>query len=104
MHKPENKTHKILWDFDMQTDPSFLARRTNLVLINFVLINQKKRICELVESVILTKVGKNTKTCYRNEKVMKHEGAGANNRSLFLWNILHEFWKKTWWIGERTDR
>ena len=38
MHKPEfileNGTHKILWDFEIQTNHSILARRPDLVLIN----------------------------------------------------------------------
>ena len=38
MHKPEslleNEMHKILWDFDIQTDPFIQARRSDLVVIN----------------------------------------------------------------------
>ena len=38
MHKPEsileNKTHKILWDFEIQTDHAIPARRLDQVLIN----------------------------------------------------------------------
>ena len=38
MHKPEflieNETHKILWNFDIQTDPQILTRKLNLGLIN----------------------------------------------------------------------
>ena len=38
MHKPEsvleNETHKILWDFEIQTDHLIPARRPDLVLIN----------------------------------------------------------------------
>ena len=37
MHKSEsfqeNETHKILWDFEIQSDPPILARRSELVLI-----------------------------------------------------------------------
>ena len=38
MHKPEsiqeNETHKILRDFEIETDHRILARRPDLVLIN----------------------------------------------------------------------
>ena len=38
MHNPasvlENDTHKVLWDFDIQTDDLILARRPNLIVIN----------------------------------------------------------------------
>ena len=38
MHKPEsvleNETHKIFWDFEIQTDHLIAARRLNLVIVN----------------------------------------------------------------------
>ena len=38
MHKPapvlENDTHKLLWDFDVNTNPLVSARRPNLIIIN----------------------------------------------------------------------
>ena len=38
MHKPgsvlENDTHKLLWDFDIQTDHLISARRPDLIIIN----------------------------------------------------------------------
>ena len=38
MHNPapvlENDTHKLLWDFDIQTDPLISARRPDLIIIN----------------------------------------------------------------------
>ena len=37
MHKPEcvqeKKKHKILWDFEIQTDPNFPTRRSDQVII-----------------------------------------------------------------------
>ena len=42
MHDPasvlENETHKLLWDFEIQTDPLISARRPDLIIIN----NKKK--------------------------------------------------------------
>ena len=38
MHNPafvlENDTHKLLWDFNIQTDPLIPARRPDLIIIN----------------------------------------------------------------------
>ena len=43
MHNPapvlENKTHKLLWDFDIQTDHLIPTRRPDIIVIN----NNKKR-------------------------------------------------------------
>ena len=51
MHKPEsvleNETHKILWDFEIQTDHQIPARRPDLVMIN-----KKERICHLVDFAV----------------------------------------------------
>ena len=51
MHEPEsvleNETHNILWDFEIKTDHLIPARRPYLVLIN-----KKKRICQLVDFAI----------------------------------------------------
>ena len=48
MHKPEslqeNETHKILWDFEIQTDCQIFTKRPDPVLIN-----KKKRTCHLVD-------------------------------------------------------
>ena len=37
MHNPalvlENDTHKLLWDFDIQTDPLISVRRSDLIII-----------------------------------------------------------------------
>ena len=48
MHNPEpvleNDTHKLLWDFEIQTDPQILARRSDLIIIN-----KKKKICKIVD-------------------------------------------------------
>ena len=43
MHNPksvlENETHKLLWDFEIQTDHLILARRSGLEIVN----NKKKK-------------------------------------------------------------
>ena len=47
MHKPESvlkkRTHKILWDFEMQTDHLIAARKPNMVIINQKKKKKKKK-------------------------------------------------------------
>ena len=48
MHNPapvlENNTHKLRWDFNIQTDHLILGRKPDLIVIN-----KKKRICKIVD-------------------------------------------------------
>ena len=50
MHNPapvrENDTHKLLWDFNIQTDQLIPARWPDLIIIN-----KKKRICKIVDKL-----------------------------------------------------
>ena len=43
-------THKLLWDFDIQTEDLISARRPDLIIINN---NNKKSTCRIVDSVVL---------------------------------------------------
>ena len=51
MHKPapvlENDSHKLLWDFNIQTDHLIPARRLDLIIIN-----KRKRICKIVDFAV----------------------------------------------------
>ena len=53
MHNPapvlENDTHKLLWDFNIQTDHLIPARRPGLIIINN---KKKKKICKIVDSAV----------------------------------------------------
>ena len=44
----ENDTHKLQWDFDIQTDKLILARRHNLILIK----KKKKRTCKFADFAV----------------------------------------------------
>ena len=44
----ENDTHKLLWDFDIQTDHLISTRRPNLIIIN-----KKGRTCKIVDFAFL---------------------------------------------------
>ena len=43
----ENDTHKLLWDFDIQTDHVISARRPD-----FIIINKIKKICKIVDFAV----------------------------------------------------
>ena len=51
MHKPapdlENDTHKLVWDFNIQTDPLIWARGPDLIIMG-----KKKRICKIVKFAV----------------------------------------------------
>ena len=51
MHNPapvlENDSHKLLWDFNIQTDHLIPTRRPDLILIN-----KRKRICKIVDFAV----------------------------------------------------
>ena len=71
-HKPEsvleNRTIKILWDLEIQTDSQILSRRAELELIN-----KKERTCHLVNFAVPVYHRKriNTKTETLNRELKK---------------------------------
>ena len=62
MHNPafvlENDTHKLPWDFNIQTDHLIPARRPDLIIIN-----KKKRICKIVDYAVPADYRINLKEC-----------------------------------------
>ena len=44
----ENDSHKLLWDFEIQTDHLIQVRRPDLIIIN----TKKKRICKSVDFTV----------------------------------------------------
>ena len=52
MHNPapvlENDTHKLLWDFNVQTDHLIPATKPDQIIIN----NKKKRTCKIVDFAV----------------------------------------------------
>ena len=59
----ENDTHKLLWDFNIQTDNLIPARRPNLN-------NKKKRICKIVDFVVPADHRINLKECEKKDKYL----------------------------------
>ena len=71
MHNPtpvlENDTHKLLWDFNIQTDHLIPARRPNLTIINK---KKKKRICKIVDFAVSADHRINLKECEKKDKYL----------------------------------
>ena len=69
MHNPapvlENDTHKLLWDFDIQTDHLISARRPD-----FIIINRNKKICKIVEFAVLADNRIKLKECEKRDKYL----------------------------------
>ena len=69
MHNPapvlENDIHKLLWDFNIQTDHLILARKPDLIIIN-----KKKRICETVVFVVTVDHRINLEECKKKDKYL----------------------------------
>ena len=68
MHNPtavlKNATHKLLWDFDNQTEHLISARRPDLIIIN------KKYISKIVDFAILADHKIKLKGCEKKEKYL----------------------------------
>ena len=82
MHKTksvqENRKHKILSDFKIQTDPLVPAGRLDLVIVN----KKKDRTNRIVDFAVLAHCNENQRKrkekqvlrpCLRTFKIMKHE-------------------------------
>ena len=68
MHNPapvlENDTHKLLWDFDIQTDQVISTRRPDLIIIN----KKKKKICKIVDFAVPADHRIKLKECEKQDK------------------------------------
>ena len=60
----ENNTHK-LWDFDIHTDHQISARR-----LDRIIINNKKRICKIVDFAVLADHRIKLKECEEKDKYL----------------------------------
>ena len=67
MHNPvpvrENDSHKLLWDFNIQTDPLISSRRPDLIIIN-----KRKRICKVVDFAVTADHRINLKESEKKDK------------------------------------
>ena len=88
----ENDTHKLLWDFDIQTGHLISARRPGLIVIN-----KKKRTCKIVDFAVpayhritLNKCEKKDKYLdlareLKKKQTMEHEGDDYINWNWCFW-------------------
>ena len=71
MHNPapvlENDTHKLLWDFDIQTDHLISARRQDLITINK---KKRKKICKIVNFAVPADHRIKLKECEKRDKYL----------------------------------
>ena len=69
MHNPapvlEKDTHKLLWDFNIQTDNPISARRPDLIIIN-----KKKRTCKIVDYAVPADHRINQMECEKKNKYL----------------------------------
>ena len=61
----ENNTHKLLSDFDIQTDHRISTRRPNLIIIN-----KKKRNCKIVDFAVPADHRIKLKECEKKNKYL----------------------------------
>ena len=103
MHNPEsvleNETHKLLWDFEIQTDHLIWANRPDLIIIN-----KKKRACRIVDFAVPADHRVNLKEC---EKRNKHLDLARELKNVELesdgyTNCNWCYWYSHYRIGTRT--
>ena len=63
----ENATHKLLWDFNKQTDHLIPARRPDLIIINK---KKKKRTSKIVDSAVPADHRIKLKECEKRDKYL----------------------------------
>ena len=72
MHNPEsvleNETHKLLWDFELQTDHLISARWPDLVIVQKK--KKKKRTCQIVDFPILANYWVKLKESEKRDKYL----------------------------------
>ena len=70
MHNPasviENATHKLLWDFNIQTDHLIPARRPDSLIIK----RKKKRTCKIVDFAVPADHRIKLKKCEKKDKYL----------------------------------
>ena len=95
MHNPapvlENTTHKLQWDFNIQTDHLIPARRPDLIIIN-----KKKRNCKIVDFAVpadlriklkeYEKKDKYLDLARELKKTVEHAGDNYTNCNWCFWN------------------
>ena len=66
----ENDTHKLPWDFDIQTDHLISARRPDLIIIKRKKKKDRKKICKTVDFAVLADHTIKLKECEKKDKYL----------------------------------
>ena len=92
----ENATHKLLCDFNIQTDQLIPARRPNLIIINKKK-KKKKRNCKIVDFAVPADHRIKLKECEKKDKYLDlakelkktagHAGDNYTNCNWFVWTV-----------------
>ena len=91
----ENATHKLLWDFNIQTDHLISARRPDLIIINKKEKEKKKRTCKIVDFAVPADHRIKLKECEKRDKYLdlarelkklEHTGDNYTNCNWCDWN------------------
>ena len=65
----ENDTHKLLWDFNIQTGHQIPARRLDLIIVNKKK-KKKREICKIVDFAVPADHRINLKECEKKDKYL----------------------------------
>ena len=63
-------THKLLWDFNIQTDHLIPTRRPDLIIINQKKKKKKKRNCKIVDFAVPADDRIKLKECEKKDKYL----------------------------------
>ena len=97
----ENETYKLLWDFEIQTDPLISARRPDLVIVNKKKEKKKKKrepvsAHHRVKSKESENRDKYLDLARELNKTMEHEGEGDINCNWCARYNVQRIGKETW--------
>ena len=99
IHKPESiqerKTHKILWNFEIQTDHLILAKRHDLILRSWHFVDLAVPVYHRVKKKRKRKDIQILEFCKRAVKMVDHEGNGDTNCNWCTGNSPQKFGRKT---------
>ena len=80
----ENEMHKLLWDFEIQTDHLISARQPDLVIVN-----KKKRVCRIVHFTIPADYRVKLKESEKIDKYLNLAWELEKNYETWNWWLYH---------------
>ena len=102
----ENETHKLFWDFEIQTDYLISAKRPNLTITN-----KKERTCRIVDFAVPVdhrvklkeeeKRDKYLDIAWELKKIMEHESNDYTNCNWSSWYIHQRMGTRNGGLGNK---